>query len=102
MSGEIPEPTRHDVRRVLEHLANERQKCPLCWSEIGTTTSLEHDRECVSCGTKFTIDGIDDDGNHEYRIDIRTTPQGRIRRLLRRRIGMKAVFNSYSDSEESV
>jgi len=106
MSGEIPDPTRHDVRRVLERVATERQACPLCWSKISTTTSLDHDRECVSCSTRFYVEDRDDDGNPEYGLDIRTTPQGRIRTLLRRRTGMEAAFmelngDSPSDSEET-
>jgi hypothetical protein len=100
MSGEIPEPTRHDVRRVLERVATSSQWCPICRSEIDTTISLDHDRECVSCSTRFYVEGRDDEGNPEYGIDMRTTPQGRIRRLLHQKAGIKATVNALSDEAE--
>lgn len=86
------EPTRHDVIRVMEAVATEKQVCGVCRGSIDTTTSLQHDRECVQCGTKYTICGTDtESGNPEYQIDSRSTPTGRIRDRLRKEVGMKAV-----------
>lgn len=73
------------VWEVIEKKTNKYGVCGICNGEIDTTTSLEHDRECRECGTKFNIVDRTDGGAPVYDLDHRTTPEQRIRRTLRQK-----------------
>ena len=93
---------RTTVRRILEAKATNTQRCPVCKSKIGTTISLEHDRACTQCPLLLWIDGRDDDDNPEYRVDMDTTPEGRIRKSIQERAmveGMKQALGGETESE---
>lgn len=93
---EVP---RASVRKALEVKATENQCCPVCSSEIGTTISLEHDRSCHQCGLKLWIQGRTEDGEPEFRVDMETTPEGRIRKMIREAAAMEAVKRELAGDE---
>jgi len=88
---------RYLVRDVLEQRATGNQECPVCTGKIATTTSLEHDRECIQCGTRFMVTGRTENGDPKYDVDIQTTPLQRIRKGIRD----GAVFEAVKDAVTS-
>jgi len=88
------------VAKYLDaQLEKNPETCPICTGKIDTTVSLQHDRECLDCGTKFMIDHNDDHGRPIPSVEMRTTPIERIKRNLEQYANECAVIEELAGEE---
>lgn len=94
--------SEHDVGRVLDkQLEEDPESCPICGDAITTAINPQHDRKCVGCNTKFSVDRRGEDGQPIPSVEIRTTPVNRIQRQLEQKATERAVFNELGEEQGS-
>lgn len=90
MSGLVPDGA---VKKVLdEKLEKDPDSCPICNGTIDIGPSLQYDRRCWDCKTRFKVDRNGEDGRPIPSIIMETTPVQRLKQEIRQKVTEKAVY----------
>lgn len=96
-TNEVP---RSAVAEVISRRATQSGTCGICNGQIMGSTSLQHERECADCGTRYKVSGHTDDGGPEYEVEMHTIPSAQIERALRKKAWENAAVQAMQQSEE--